>query len=64
MDVNQFLKSTSAGGEALARQAWAKVEELVKGALPEHAAAIDAALAPDVVEINAADSGHAAEGRG
>lgn len=75
MDINQFLKTTGAGGEALARQAWAKAAELAKAAAPEAAAKIDAALAPDpepepepdpepeVVAVSASDSGNASEGR-
>lgn len=67
MDINQFLKTTGAGGELLARQAWAKAADLAKAAAPEAAAKIDAALAPDpepeaeVVEVSASDVGNAAE---
>lgn len=67
MDVNQFLKTTGAGGDLLARQAWAACAAQIKAALPDHVAAIDAALAPDpepeaeVVEISASDVGNAAD---
>lgn len=65
MDINDFLKTTGAGGELLARQAWAKAAELAKAAAPEAAEKIDAALAalpPEAVEVNATDAGNASEG--
>lgn len=65
MDINDFLKTTGAGGELLARQAWAKAAELAKAAAPEAASKIDAALAPlppEAVEVNATDAGNASEG--
>jgi hypothetical protein len=64
MNVEQFMKGTGAGGEALARAAWDQAVALIKAALPEHHAAIDAALAaePEIVNVNASDGGHAAEG--
>lgn len=64
MDFNDFRKTTGAGGEVLARQAWDKAVELIKSALPAQASTIDAVLAPlppEVVELQAADAGVAAE---
>lgn len=65
MDCTDFLKTTTAGGELLARQAWDACAAQIKAALPDHAAAIDAALAPlppEVVAVNATDAGGAQEG--
>lgn len=67
MNVDQFLKTTGAGGELLARQAWAACSAQIKAALPDHVAAIDAAIAPapepegEVVQISASDVGNAAD---
>lgn len=65
MDFNDFLKTTGAGGEALARAAWDKCAAIAKAAAPSCAAEIDAALAPlpviEAVEISAGDVGNAAE---
>lgn len=65
MDCSDFLKTTGAGGEQLARQAWAKAIEIAKAAAPASAAAIDAAFAPlpppEPVEKSAGDAGAAAE---
>jgi len=65
MDFNDFLKTTGAGGELLARQAWERAVDLIKAAVPDRVAEIDAALAPlpvvEAVEISAGDVGNAAE---
>ena len=65
MDCTDFLKTATAGGETLARQAWDACAAQIKAALPDHVAAIDAALAPlppEVAEVNATDAGGAQEG--
>lgn len=67
MDCTDFLKTATAGGELLARQAWAACAAQIKAALPDRVAEIDAALAPnpapepELVEISASDVGNAAD---
>lgn len=66
MDFNDFLKTTGAGGDTLARQAWERAVDLVKAAIPDRVAEIDAALAPlppavETVVIAAGDVGNAGD---
>lgn len=77
MDFYDFLKTSGAGGELLASQAWGAAIAAIKAGLPDHHAEIDAAVAsfpprpePEpapaepapVVPVAASDSGTSTEG--
>lgn len=62
MNFDNFKKASNAGGELLARQAWDAAVSVIKAALPDHVTTIDAAVAPELVQITSTDSGVAAEG--
>lgn len=63
MDFTDFLKTTNAGGELLARLAWERAADIAKAAAPDRADALTAAFAPNPapIEVAAGDSGAATE---